>query len=100
MDAPELVHDRQDRNGLAERDALALKPGRVLTGLGQSPAKLEEQPRFPDAGLARHEHDLPPPRARLPEAFVEDVQFAGPPHQGSEPPFDGGVQARAPAPRP
>jgi hypothetical protein len=41
---PKLVEERQERDGLAEGDALALQPRDGLARLGHPPAELEEQP--------------------------------------------------------
>ena len=73
---PELVDDRQERDRLAERDAPPLEPGRSSPRLGQPPPELEEEPRLPDAGLARHEHDLAAPGLHLAEQLEQHVQLA------------------------
>src|SRR5262249_14509845 len=95
--ATQLIHEGQERDRLAERDALPIEPGRVLVLLGELLAELEEQSRLPDAGLARHEDDLPATRPRLAEALAQDLQLVGAPHQGREPTLDRGVETRAPA---
>jgi hypothetical protein len=98
--APELIDDGQERDRLAERDALALEPGDVLVRLREPAAKLQEQPRLADPRLARHEDHLTPPRPNLAQALAQGGKLAPAPHQGREPPLDGGVQPRATPPRP
>src|SRR5262249_7205986 len=61
-DSAQRLHDIDHgkiRNGLAEREAVALEEGGRLPG--EAPAELEEQARLADSGLAGNPYDLPLP---------------------------------------
>src|SRR5262249_45072787 len=93
-----LVHDRQQRVGLAERDAAALEPRRRLARRRQSPVEFEQQPRLADARLAGDEHDLPAPLANPIEALHERGELLIAPDQRGEAALALDVEPSLPAP--
>ena len=97
--APQSVGDGMEGGAARVGGAAPLDPA-VWGGL-QAAAELEEQPRFPEAGLAHHEHHPAAPRARRGEGFVELGELALAPHEGREPRrrarFD--AVARSPCPQ-
>jgi hypothetical protein len=73
---PELVDEGEKRNRPAERHAVAFEPHRPLAGLGEAAAKLVNQPRFSDPGVAGEEDDLPPAALRLAEQVLQLRELA------------------------
>lgn len=96
---PELVDERQERDGLAEGDALAFEPGHRLARLGQPAAEFQQEARLSDAGIARDEYHLPPTGLGRGEALDQSGDFVCPPHEPRQPALHRGAEARAPEPR-
>src|SRR2546425_3852362 len=85
----ELVDQRQERDRLAEGDALPLEPRHGLAPVGEPAAKLEEEARLADARVAGDEDDLAAPGLHLREALVQRRELARPPDQRREAALDG-----------
>ena len=78
-DAEDLAHlldDRQQRDGLSERQTAALEPGRLLAGERQPAFELVDQARLADPGLAADERHLSTPPLGLVEQIGKGVQLA------------------------
>jgi hypothetical protein len=80
----QLIDHGEQRTGLAERDAAAFEPRRRLGGRGEPATKFEHQPRLPDAGITREEHDLSLPVPHTTEQLRERVELAIASDEGRE----------------
>jgi hypothetical protein len=77
----QLVEDRQEGDGLAERDALPLEPCDAVAGIDDAPPQLQQQPGLADARLSGQEHDLPAALPHLGEAVEEGGQLTLAPYE-------------------
>src|SRR2546427_421854 len=72
------LDNRQEGNRLAERDAVALDPGRRVP---ESLAELEQKPRLADARVADHEDGLAPTAPGLRPGALERRERVVAPHE-------------------
>src|SRR5881397_1749919 len=91
----ELVDQRQERDRLAEGDALPLEPRHGLVRIGEPATELEEEARLADARIAGDEDDLAATGLHLGEAVAQSRELALSADERREPALDGDFEPRA-----
>src|SRR3989441_7555977 len=91
----ELVDQRQERDRLAEGDALPLEPRHGLVRIGEPATELEEEARLADARIAGDEDDLAATGLHLGEAVVQGRDLALSADERREPALDSDFEPRA-----
>src|SRR5207249_4820268 len=86
---------RQERDRLAEGDALRLEPRHGLGRIGEPATELEEEARLADARIAGDEDDLAATGLHLGEAVVQGRDLALSADERREPALDGDFEPRA-----